>query len=472
MFFVGHANLRSLSLKQNTGLGVDSLPAIAVLRLVRVFKMVRLFTKARSLRMLINALVSSLLPVLNAFAILFLVSSIYAVVATDLYRSRSEFFTDFANSLYSLFQIATGDAWSSQIVRPLLDEFSENKAEKTLTALFFVSYVMIVGVVLMNIVIAVLLNDFISMVEHEKAEARHQELERKEKERLLNSSGEGPLDKLITGLLNFTTQDDLRRRIFNLYQRLDLDDSGAIDLNELNAGLRKLDPNGSAMHLSQDDFNVLTNGRALLNEDGEVTPSNFETMMLTQIKGYSHRKIQAALARAMHDGSEVQDVVYGLKIIMASVDHMEAMHELLSRDAAGHMKSHLKSKKAVLNKLFRRPLVIAIERWKEHHFQTRMIEEDTETPLLGHVWKNVGTDQPASGTLLMHPGLAAALLLKHQSAGGEKMFHKKEWEELGIHDLRAEHYVMSGSSFYKPVEPNPDEQGGWEGMFTAAAVCV
>ena len=34
---------------------------------------------------------------------------------------------------------------------------------------------MIVGVVLMNIVIAVLLNDFISMVEHEKAEARHQE---------------------------------------------------------------------------------------------------------------------------------------------------------------------------------------------------------------------------------------------------------------------------------------------------------
>ena len=52
------------------------------------------------------------------------------------------------------------------------------------------------------------------------------------------------------------------------------------------------------------------------------------------------------------------------------------------------------------------------------------------------------------------------------------MFHKKEWEELGIHDLRAEHYVMSGSSFYKPVEPNPDEQGGWEGMFTAAAVCV
>ena len=118
------------------------MPAITVLRLVRVFKMVRLFTKARSLRMLINALVSSLLPVLNAFAMIFLVSSIYAVVATDLYRSRSEFFTDFANSLYSLFQIATGDAWSSQIVRPLLDEFSENKAEKTLTALFFVSYVM------------------------------------------------------------------------------------------------------------------------------------------------------------------------------------------------------------------------------------------------------------------------------------------------------------------------------------------
>ena len=32
-------------------------------------------------------------------------------------------------------------------------------------------------------------------------------------------------------------QDDLRRRIYNLYQRFDLDNSGAITMQELNIGL-------------------------------------------------------------------------------------------------------------------------------------------------------------------------------------------------------------------------------------------
>ena len=41
-----------------------------------------------------------------------------------------------------------------------------------LVVLFFVSYVLIVGVVLMNIVIAVLLDEFISTVDRERQEAR------------------------------------------------------------------------------------------------------------------------------------------------------------------------------------------------------------------------------------------------------------------------------------------------------------
>ena len=57
--------------------------------------------------------------------------------------------------------------------------FSEegNYTAEALTALFFVSYMLIVGVVLMNIVVAVLLDEFISTVAHEKAEmAREQEV--------------------------------------------------------------------------------------------------------------------------------------------------------------------------------------------------------------------------------------------------------------------------------------------------------
>ena len=53
---------------------------------MRVAKLVRLFRKLKKLRMLINALASSIVPVLNAFAILLLITTVYAVVATDLYR--------------------------------------------------------------------------------------------------------------------------------------------------------------------------------------------------------------------------------------------------------------------------------------------------------------------------------------------------------------------------------------------------
>jgi len=58
------------------------LPAVNALRLVRVFKMVRLFRKLTSLRILINALASSVVPVLYSFSILVLVISVYAILAT------------------------------------------------------------------------------------------------------------------------------------------------------------------------------------------------------------------------------------------------------------------------------------------------------------------------------------------------------------------------------------------------------
>ena len=70
---------------------VQGMPAVNVLRLIRVFKMVRLFRKLTALRVLINALSSSVVPVLYSFVILILISSIYSVLATDLFRPQGEY---------------------------------------------------------------------------------------------------------------------------------------------------------------------------------------------------------------------------------------------------------------------------------------------------------------------------------------------------------------------------------------------
>ena len=89
------------------------MPTVNVLRLIRVFKMVRLFRKLTALRVLINALSSSVVPVLYSFVILILISSIYSVLATDLFRPQGEYnsetsfmFSTFSSSLFTLFQVA------------------------------------------------------------------------------------------------------------------------------------------------------------------------------------------------------------------------------------------------------------------------------------------------------------------------------------------------------------------------------
>ena len=68
------------------GLIKEDLPAISVLSLFRVLKMVRLFRSLTQLRIMIDALYSAILPVVNAFMLLLLVSTIYAIVGTDLFR--------------------------------------------------------------------------------------------------------------------------------------------------------------------------------------------------------------------------------------------------------------------------------------------------------------------------------------------------------------------------------------------------
>ena len=103
------------------GLFFPGLPAVNVLRLVRIFKMVRVLRKLVSLRILINALVNAILPVCNAFIILLLITSIYAVMATSFFSAMDpDHFGYFSKSIFTLFQIATGDSWASVVTRGLM----------------------------------------------------------------------------------------------------------------------------------------------------------------------------------------------------------------------------------------------------------------------------------------------------------------------------------------------------------------
>ena len=84
----------------------QKLPALQVLRLLRVVKVVRLFRRLESLRILINALVASLVPLIHAMGLLVLSTSVYAVIAVHFFQEcEPEFFGSLAHSMLTFFQV-------------------------------------------------------------------------------------------------------------------------------------------------------------------------------------------------------------------------------------------------------------------------------------------------------------------------------------------------------------------------------
>eukprot|EP00930_Biecheleria_cincta_P103889 TRINITY_DN95_c0_g1_i1.p1 TRINITY_DN95_c0_g1~~TRINITY_DN95_c0_g1_i1.p1 ORF type:complete len:536 (-),score=147.76 TRINITY_DN95_c0_g1_i1:68-1675(-) len=181
----------------------------SMLRMMRAFRVFRLFKRVKSLNKIMVSLAKALPGVGNAFVILLLVMSIYAIIAVDLFREygsheftvmteeidivngtkqivekevtkfgyinikgesvafasgRSqkygyEYFDNFGKSLYTMFQVITGDSWSEVIARPLL--MCNSVVDAFGVAFFFVSFVIVNGVVLINVVVAVLLEKMV-----------------------------------------------------------------------------------------------------------------------------------------------------------------------------------------------------------------------------------------------------------------------------------------------------------------------
>eukprot|EP00929_Paragymnodinium_shiwhaense_P034958 TRINITY_DN18969_c0_g1_i2.p1 TRINITY_DN18969_c0_g1~~TRINITY_DN18969_c0_g1_i2.p1 ORF type:complete len:447 (-),score=81.33 TRINITY_DN18969_c0_g1_i2:193-1533(-) len=171
---------------------------LRLLRMMRAFRVFRLFKKIESLRKIIMSLVHAVPGMFNAFVINTMFMCIFAVLAVDFFRdvgenceedvtqmaitvtSREncfgmEYFGNFSKSLYTLFQVLTGDSWSEAVVRPILLFYSNRGSAIAALAsgVFFVMFILINAIILINVVIAVLLDKIVSLQEdpEEKAAA-------------------------------------------------------------------------------------------------------------------------------------------------------------------------------------------------------------------------------------------------------------------------------------------------------------
>lgn len=132
-------------------LGLSNLPGISTLRLARAFRVFRLFKRLESLRKIMACLALAIPGCTSAFAIVVLVTAIYAILCVQFFGDEwPYYFGSFSKAMYSLFQVMTGDSWNEAIARPIVDVYPH-------AAMLFISYILIVGIVLINVVVAVLL---------------------------------------------------------------------------------------------------------------------------------------------------------------------------------------------------------------------------------------------------------------------------------------------------------------------------
>lgn len=156
-----------------------------MLRMFRAFRVFRLFRRVQSLNKIITALARAVPGVVNAFLLLAIVMCIYAILAVELFIKigencheddailapsnrgacfGEEYFGSFSKSLYSFFQVLTGESWSEAVARPVLWAHTDPWLSAG-SAIFFVSFVLVTAFVLTNVVVAVLLDKMVDSCE-------------------------------------------------------------------------------------------------------------------------------------------------------------------------------------------------------------------------------------------------------------------------------------------------------------------
>lgn len=142
------------------------LPALSVLRLFRAFRVVRLFKRVDEMKKIIEGIMKSLPALSYAFVAMGLIMGIWAIMGVDFFADIASpntdgeiitgyFFGSFFRAFLSLGQITSFDSWSSGIARDII------YVEGAGAALYFITFIFISGIIMMNVLVALLLDNYL-----------------------------------------------------------------------------------------------------------------------------------------------------------------------------------------------------------------------------------------------------------------------------------------------------------------------
>ena len=130
--------------------------------------------RLESVRKIVNGISNATLGVANAVIVLVLIMFIYAIIGVDFFSGKDPAnFGNFFRSTYTVFQMLTGESWS-RICRNLMQSYP------AYSTLYFVSFMIIGHIILMNVAISVILEGIVAAgneVEDEAEAVEEEELE-------------------------------------------------------------------------------------------------------------------------------------------------------------------------------------------------------------------------------------------------------------------------------------------------------
>jgi len=166
--------------------------SVAVLRLFRLLRVLRLVTAIPKLQLLVNALLKSIPSMGYVSVLLMLLFYVYAVAGVIFFSKNDPvYFGDIGASLITLFRIVTLEGWSEILYIEMrgcasfgYDDMKElcthSQAQPIIAVIYFVSYILVGTMVLLNLFIGVIMNGM-EEAKEETDELNAQELSNEDK---------------------------------------------------------------------------------------------------------------------------------------------------------------------------------------------------------------------------------------------------------------------------------------------------
>jgi len=167
-FFKNGWNVFDFTIVVVTLLPLESSGFAAIARLLRVFRLLRLFTARPELKAIIDMLIKAIPSIIDIVILMFIIFYIYAIIGNFYFAELpSGLWKDFLISMLTLFRVLTFEDWT--------DVMYEAMEVYPWAWIYFVSFVIIAAFVFFNLFVAVIIGEMQKIQEKDMKDEIHED---------------------------------------------------------------------------------------------------------------------------------------------------------------------------------------------------------------------------------------------------------------------------------------------------------